>query len=206
VIRCGNCEEELPESAFSYQKRYPDRLYKWCDECRKSNVYIPKKKPDPAPVVEEELPEGLSVGEGILWLRSHRANKNKPKKGISHYERTVVKPKFERFHRDRAKQYGGRGSTLADSLTYEQWLQVRDFYQGQCLACGKKGDIRADHARALSQKGANQLWNIQPLCKDCNTRKFTLNVDYRQHYPKFMLEYMVENGIPLNELFNMGEE
>lgn len=205
VITCTNCEQELPESDFSYQKRYPDKLYKWCDECRESNVYIPKNNPETKPAPQPEVPEGMSVGMGMLWLKAHRANQNKPKKSLSHYELTVVKPKFERMHIERAARYGGRGATTATALTYEQWIQVREYYGGQCLRCGKKGDLRCDHAKALYAGGANEVWNIQVLCQDCNTWKSALSQDFRTHYPRFMLEFMQENGIALSELFDMRQ-
>ncbi len=44
----------------------------------------------------------------------------------------------------------------------------------KCVACGgwfRKQDITVDHRIPLRQGGTNDLWNLQPMCKHCNSSK-----------------------------------
>ncbi len=50
-----------------------------------------------------------------------------------------------------------------------------------CLCCGVTGRIlEADHVAPLTKGGSEDISNIQPLCGECNRRKFTAVIDYRR--------------------------
>lgn len=61
------------------------------------------------------------------------------------------------------------------------WPLIVAHYGGKCLCCGKSSGVCADHVVSLSDTNAcffNNLFNLQPLCRACNTKKES-GVDYR---------------------------
>jgi 5-methylcytosine-specific restriction endonuclease McrA len=52
--------------------------------------------------------------------------------------------------------------------------------RGRCLCCGTRLTLTADHVIPLSEGGTHAVDNIQPLCRECNSRKHTLTVDFRR--------------------------
>lgn len=73
-----------------------------------------------------------------------------------------------------------REKTARGSFTGEQWNLLCAKYGNICLCCGQRKPLTVDHIVPLSQGGDNMIGNIQPLCSDCNTRKSTKIIDYRQ--------------------------
>lgn len=76
--------------------------------------------------------------------------------------------------RYRAKQAGAEGD-----YTTEQWIALCEQYGNVCLCCGKAKKLTVDHVVPLSQGGSNDIGNIQPLCRSCNSAKARRAIDYR---------------------------
>jgi 5-methylcytosine-specific restriction endonuclease McrA len=65
------------------------------------------------------------------------------------------------------------------SFTGSEWLALCEKYDHICLRCTKHKKLTADHVVPLSKGGSNNISNIQPLCRSCNSRKGTKSIDYR---------------------------
>lgn len=66
--------------------------------------------------------------------------------------------------------------------TPQEWLELKAKYDFKCLKCGRKEpeiELTEDHILPLSAGGTDVIDNIQPLCRFCNTSKWTKFVDYR---------------------------
>ena len=66
--------------------------------------------------------------------------------------------------------------------TFQEWEELRDKYDHTCLACRRKEleiILTQDHIVPLSKGGSNDITNIQPLCKSCNSKKHAKTIDYR---------------------------
>lgn len=66
------------------------------------------------------------------------------------------------------------------SYTLEEWGALCAKYDNKCLCCGR-GDVllTVDHVTPVTKGGSNDIANIQPLCKSCNSRKHNKVIDYR---------------------------
>jgi 5-methylcytosine-specific restriction endonuclease McrA len=65
-------------------------------------------------------------------------------------------------------------------LTPAQWRTIVELASGCCLRCGQDDrPLTVDHIVPLSRNGKHTLTNVQPLCDECNKRKFTKSTDYR---------------------------
>lgn len=81
-------------------------------------------------------------------------------------------------HRRRSKIKGNGG----DGWTAAQWEALKAEYDYACLMCGRQEpdiQLHADHIVPVQYGGTNDIDNIQPLCKSCNSRKHTHTLDLR---------------------------
>ena len=64
-------------------------------------------------------------------------------------------------------------------VTVLEWIHLCLHYQNVCLACGQAKELGMDHVIPLSDDGAHDISNIQPLCWDCHKKKGVRRTDYR---------------------------
>lgn len=53
-------------------------------------------------------------------------------------------------------------------------------YGKKCLCCGSEEKISLDHVIPVNKGGKDEVENLQPLCKSCNSRKNVQIIDYRK--------------------------
>lgn len=55
------------------------------------------------------------------------------------------------------------------------YLQYRDVVfsrnNNMCVKCATDNDLTIDHIVPVSRGGTNDLWNLQTLCRSCNSKK-----------------------------------
>lgn len=86
------------------------------------------------------------------------------------------------IRRTRQTQVGG-------TYTTAEWYSLCKFYGFCCLKCNKEfpfEKLTLDHVKPVSKGGTSFIWNIQPLCKPCNSRKGAKEIDYRQTLPDWI--------------------
>jgi 5-methylcytosine-specific restriction endonuclease McrA len=68
-------------------------------------------------------------------------------------------------------------------FTAEQWVRMKQACEFRCLCCGRREPeitLSMDHVVPLIQGGPHCEANIQPICRECNSRKHTQIIDYRE--------------------------
>jgi hypothetical protein len=86
--------------------------------------------------------------------------------------------KYKNFYK---MQYKYKKKTAGGSHCFGDWENLKTQYNYTCPSCGRSEPIiilTEDHIIPLSKGGSNNIENIQPLCKSCNSRKFTKIIKY----------------------------
>ena len=68
------------------------------------------------------------------------------------------------------------------SHTFIQWNTIKKRYNWTCPCCKKKEPeitLTEDHVIPLSKGGSDNIENIQPLCRSCNSKKHTKIIKYQ---------------------------
>lgn len=111
-------------------------------------------------------------------------NKDKIRKRELEYNRTNSQRVSHIANRRRTRKVNNGGSHTLDEL-----VQKFSSLGNVCFYCGIGGKLTIDHDIPLSRGGTNNIDNILPACKSCNSRKRTLTAHEFIHKIKTKLCY-----------------
>jgi hypothetical protein len=57
------------------------------------------------------------------------------------------------------------------SHTLKEWNDLKKKFNNRCAFCFKEKKLTKDHILPLIAGGSDYIKNIQPLCRECNSRK-----------------------------------
>lgn len=87
------------------------------------------------------------------------------------YHRRYVAKHPERIAHLKARRYAREKSALG-SHSLEEWQRLKKLYNDKCAICNESKPLTKDHIKPLSLGGTDFINNIQPLCKNCNSKKW----------------------------------
>lgn len=111
----------------------------------------------------------ISGNKNGNWKGGIRANRNEYTKNWK--KQNPIKAQIA----DRKAKIKRRG-LLVGSFTFGEWQTMKIQYGHRCPCCKKQEPeikLTIDHIIPVSKGGSNFIENIQPLCHNCNSKKYT---------------------------------
>ncbi|WP_339306506.1 HNH endonuclease signature motif containing protein [Paenibacillus sp. FSL R5-0519] len=107
-----------------------------------------------------------------LEFQEHNAYKGVRKVGESKqvYHRKYYKNNPINIARLKAARYQ-REKNAEGSHTEKEWQLVKERHNNKCAMCKEDKFLTKDHIIPLSKGGSDYIENIQPLCRNCNSKK-----------------------------------
>lgn len=95
------------------------------------------------------------------------------KKGQSKqiYHQNYMKKYPEKIAYLKAKRYAMK-KNAEGSHTFEEWENIKGKFNYKCAFCKRKTKLTKDHIIPISEGGTDYINNIQPLCRNCNSKKW----------------------------------
>lgn len=195
--QCTICGEVKEVKLFYKDRSRKDGYSSPCKDCKnKQNQEWTRKNPEAVKLIKEKY-----VQANVIKVRQTKksykernpeaeqlraqAYRRKHQKSRSAYNLEYIRRHPEKalawIHKRRALKAGNGGA-----FTSQEWRDLKCRYGYKCLSCGlKEPDVllTADHVIPLSVGGTNEISNIQPLCRSCNSAKFNRVIDYRDDVP-----------------------
>ena len=187
---CSKCRNEKPVGEFYKNRSQADGYQVQCKACfnasnkasyekHRESRLVKMRETNHRPGKAEKRKEASRVwyaAKGREWHNQYNA-------GHRDQERERVR-RWQRNNREYVRQavnrYRLRLRSVGGSHTVEEWTNLCKQYGHRCLACGEQKPLTRDHVVPVFKGGTDNISNIQPLCKACNTAKGVKETDYRQ--------------------------
>jgi len=173
---CSKCRENKPVSEFWKSRHQPDGLHNQCKVCARAASKEDYKKHREARLARQTAYNHSARGR-TTNLRYYRTEK-----GQATLRRNWQSEKGQHSRRRRRVQQ----ADAEGHHTRGEFEALCKECEHRCLACGKEflftfGErLVADHVVPISKGGSDNIDNIQPLCRSCNSIKGAQTIDYRK--------------------------
>lgn len=180
---CRKCGEPKLLTSFTVDTRYKDGYYPWCAECRKLwrqarkerqrelyNAWAEKNRDR----VHELSNQSYARHKDRIGPKRNAHLRNRWQNDPDYRKRKIIQAAEKNRRRD-AVLHGAPN----EHHTEQEWVDLCAKYDHRCLRCGKHKPLTRDHIVPVTHKGSDAIWNIQPLCRECNSIKNNRTIDYR---------------------------
>ena len=98
------------------------------------------------------------------WLEENREER---REYVNAWAKLHPESAIIREHRRRSRELSATGN-----YTKQEWNELVSDYGGRCAYCNQESDkLTVDHVVPLSRGGTNDISNILPACRSCNSKK-----------------------------------
>ena len=105
------------------------------------------------PIQEQHAYKGVWNGSKQIYHQRY----------VKSHPETISHLKARRYARER----GAKGSH-----TLREWEELKAKFNNLCVFCNQDKLLTKDHIIPLSEGGSDFITNIQPLCRNCNSKKW----------------------------------
>jgi len=145
-------------------KNYPkDGFFSWCKSCCRKHQK--KYKEQKRLYMKEYVKNNFSKRKEWLVKNKERIKEYDKKR---YYEASGKRKEYLRKRRMKLKNIDG-------FHTEKDWKDLFLFiYENKCFGCGKSGkdvELTKDHIIPISNGGTDNIENLAPLCRSCNSSK-----------------------------------
>ncbi|MBA7624844.1 hypothetical protein ES703_32258 [subsurface metagenome] len=143
-----------------------------CDYCgkeyetRKSHFLIKKRHFCSMECYSKYRKELLPINEQPAYKGVRQLNESKQV-----YHRNYCKNNPENIAHLKARRYA-KERNAEGNHTLKEWQSLKRIYNNKCAICGNAKKLTKDHIIPLSKGGTDFISNIQPLCRNCNSKKW----------------------------------
>lgn len=115
---------------------------------------------------------GYKLGQDFQKDLAKIMEKRKPDK----YNWEIIGNTYEASHYAyishlKARRYAREKGAIG-SHTLEEWNNLKIEFNNKCAFCRRKKKLTKDHIIPLGEDGTDYIDNIQPLCRNCNSKKW----------------------------------
>lgn len=200
-MRCSKCREDKDTSEFYRSSRASRGFTAYCKSCTSAYGKARQKRlttlrPKPAGAKQcskcqaiksaEDFPRDKSQLDGLhAWCKECHAAAGRearlanPGKAHEQAHRYYSSAKGQKTVLKQARARRARKKQAPGEFTAAEFEALCRAAGGKCLCCSRRRKLVPDHVIPLSKGGANDISNIQPLCKSCNGRKKDNSWDFR---------------------------
>ena len=186
---CSKCNIEKDIKEYSLRKSSSDGVSYWCRGCckEKNKKYYKNNKE----ALKEYFKQYNKENKEALkeYFKQYREDNKEAikqwreanKEAIKQYKEDnkeairEYKKQYREEHRDicnmSTQKRRAKLKQLPDTLTVEQWDNIKQYFNNSCAYCGEEKPLAQEHFIALSKGGEYTHNNIIPSCKSCNSSK-----------------------------------
>jgi 5-methylcytosine-specific restriction endonuclease McrA len=190
--------------SFSQKVGHPKNRY--CKTCQKLGEFYNRQSECKKCVIKKRKKYYAENKEKVIARVGRYYQKNKDK--IRAYKRkwwkedyaknggkySVRAQRYREENRDKVlgwlHNYRAKVVINGGSHTQQEWEAALEKLNHACAKCGSTQRIEKDHIVPVSRGGANNINNLQPLCRNCNAQKNDRTIDYA--FDKIMFADMFE--------------
>lgn len=119
----------------------------------------------------EEKNRAKRTAQKLAWAAANPEKAKIISKQTKHRNRERV---CAENNRRRIKKAQAKGSH-----TLQEWIAICILARWRCLCCKEEKPLTRDHIIPISKGGSDYIFNIQPLCRSCNSKKGVKTTDFR---------------------------
>lgn len=132
--------------------------------------------------------------KGYKPTEEHRKKQSEARRKLpsntkgKHYNKKENHPKWKGgIAKDKAhwrRIFRNRRLNITGFHTTGEWETLKKQYNFACPCCKKSEPeiiLTEDHIIPVTKGGSDNIENIQPLCRSCNSRKYTKIIKYNYH-------------------------
>lgn len=145
--------------------------------------YVKRDRRRAKPHSPDEPKQCMTCGE-VKTYADFPKHRNACKACIKGYKEAWLSTKSEKYLQEFSRRRRLRLRGVGGHHSLAQWKELKRRYDYTCLACGRREpeiELTRDHIVPLLNGGTDDIENIQPLCRSCNSSKSAKAVDYRQY-------------------------